>query len=61
MLQDAEAKGDFGDRLLYTEEFHNLPRNDVWNYLLAKKGILSGKAMEQELKRYENEVQRLRR
>lgn len=61
MLQDAEAKGDFGDRLLYTEEFHNLPRNDVWNYLLAKKGILSGTAMEQELKRYENEVQRLRR
>lgn len=60
MLQDAEAKGDFGDRLLYTEEFHNLPRNDVWNYLLAKKGILSGKDMEQELKRYENEVQRLR-
>jgi len=37
-----------------------LPRNDVWNYLLAKKGILSGKDMEQELKRYENEVQRLR-
>ena len=60
ILQDAEEKGDFGDRLLYMEEFHNLPRNDVWNYLLAKKGILSGKDMEQELKRYENEVQRLR-
>ena len=57
LLQDDEKKGDFGARLLYMEDFHNLPYNAVWEYLLAQKGIVSGLAMEQALKEYEKTVQ----
>lgn len=60
ILQKKELEGDNGGRLLNIEEFNNLPYNDVWNYLLAKKGIKSGKAMEEELRRYEKEVQSVR-
>lgn len=61
MVQEAEKDGDFGDRLLYMEDFHNLPYNDVWNYLLASKGIVSGLEMEKKLKEYEKTVQSLRK
>jgi L-rhamnose isomerase len=61
ILQDAEAKDDCGDRLLFMEDFHNLPYNDVWEYLLALKGIPSGLEMEKQLKDYEKNVQSLRK
>ena len=59
-LQKDEAEGNFGSRLLFVEEAHNLPANDVWEYCLARKGILGGLEMERELKRYEAEVQAVR-
>jgi len=61
LLQEKEEQGDFGNRLLWMEECHNLPYNDVWNYLLAKKGIVDGKALEEALKKYEREVQSIRK
>ena len=61
LLKKAEMKDELGDRLLYMEDFHNLPYNDVWNYLLAKKGIVSGSEMERSLKEYEKKVQSLRK
>lgn len=61
IIQKNEKDGDFGDRLLFMEDFHNLPYNDVWEYLLAKKGIPSGLEMEKDLKAYEKNVQSLRK
>jgi len=61
LIQNAEKKGDFGTRLLYMEDFHNLPYNDVWEYLLAKKGIASGEEMDKALRAYEKNVQMKRK
>jgi L-rhamnose isomerase len=61
ILQKEEKEGDFSSRLLNIEEFNNLPYNDVWEYLLAKKGIVSGIEMNKELKLYEKNVQSLRK
>lgn len=61
MLQKAELEEDKSQRLLLMEEENNLPFNAVWNYLLESKGIKSGLEMEKELKRYEREVQSIRK
>jgi L-rhamnose isomerase len=61
MLKKAERAGDYSDRLLFVEDFHNLPYNAVWDYALASAGIPSGLAMEKELKAYEKNVQAKRK
>lgn len=60
-LQEKEKNGEFGERLLGIEECHNLPYNAVWDYLLASKGIPSGEAVFEGLRKYEKEVQSMRR
>jgi L-rhamnose isomerase len=60
ILKKDESEHRYGDRLLLIEEENNLPFNDVWDYLLMQKGVKKGAAMEEELHRYEKEVQSLR-
>lgn len=61
LMKKAEQDHDYSTRLFYVEENNNLPYNDVWNYLLETKGIKSGDDALKELKRYEREVQSLRK
>lgn len=61
LIKKAEQSGDYSSRLLLMEEFHNLPCNDIWAYLLEKKNVASGLEMEKQLKAYERDVQSLRK
>lgn len=55
-IQKAELEGNNSLRLFLNEERNNLPFNDVWNYLLAKKGIPTGLEVDKKLRDYEENV-----
>lgn len=61
LLQETELDGNRSKRLLLLEDQHGLPYNDVWDYLLSSKGIVSGLEMEAALKDYELKVQSKRK
>ena len=56
----AEEAGDFTARLMFSEEYKNLPQNAVWEYLLLKKGVASGAEAVAQVKEYEKRVLALR-
>lgn len=56
LLKKVELDGDYSMRLYYNEEKNNLPFNDVWNYLLAKKNVSGGIELAEELKEYEENM-----
>jgi len=59
-LDKAELEGDFTSRLIYSDEFKNLPYNAVWEYLLLKKGVPGTKEAQTIIKDYEKNVLALR-
>jgi len=56
LLFDAEWNGDYTLRLALTEEFKNLPYNDVWDYACAASGTCVGTEWIDIVKDYETEV-----
>lgn len=61
LMQKTELERDYSSRLFYIEESNNLPYNDVWNYLLESHNIPGGKEALAALKKYEKDVQSLRK
>ena len=61
IMQNMELERDYSSRLFYMEEGNNLPYNDVWNYLLESHNIPGGKEALAALKKYEKDVQSLRK
>jgi len=60
LIDKAELDGDFTLRLALIDEFRNLPINAVWNYLCYKNNKPIGTEWIEQLKKYENEVQKAR-
>ncbi|MCL2518308.1 MAG: L-rhamnose isomerase, partial [Oscillospiraceae bacterium] len=60
LLDRAELDGDFTFRLALIDECKNLPINDVWNYLCYKNKKPVGTEWIEQLKKYENDVQKAR-
>lgn len=56
LIKKAELQGDYTSRLMLTDEMKNLPYNAVWEYMLLKNGISSGKQALEAVKQYEKEV-----
>jgi L-rhamnose isomerase len=61
LLEQAEAEGDFTRRLALMEEFRNLPINAVWDKLCWEKNVPVSAGWIDILKKYESEVQNLRK
>lgn len=61
LIFDAEKNEDFTSRLALMDEFKNLPVNAVWDYVCLKNNAPIGKNWIDELKKYEREVQMLRK
>lgn len=61
LIKKAELDNDLSLRLYLNEERHNLPVNDVWNYLLASKNIPLGLEVDNGMKNYEEKVLKLRK
>lgn len=55
-LKKAELEGDYTKRLFITDDMKNLPYNAVWEYMLLKNNVCTGKTVIEKIKQYEKDV-----
>ena len=61
LIEKAEAEGDFTSRLALLEEIKNLPANAVWDKICADRDVPVLDEWLDEVKKYESDVQSLRK